>query len=742
MKTEWFTSNQLAGAPGLPSTDRNIRSKAKREGWKSRKRAKGKGCEFHISSLPEETRVHLLAQSVTESLAHQDKPTIEASLQIAEGKQKEKAEKKDVVRKRSESLVAFNSLAASQQTRANARLYVLQLRAKFLAPYVAAKQLTQGEKLFVTAYNNGEFGCESWITTSVKKISVTSIRRWEKQLEKEGLSRLGGEYSANKRASLIEKQPELENYLIAVVTGKPHLAERPYVLNRMIEEKLDKFPHWEVPSASSVARWLKKWLGENGAKFANLTNPDAYNSKHRPLFAKMYPWINKPNDCWEFDSTPTDVQLRVDGKLVRYSVIAAIDVYTRRVKLLLAPTSSSEGICLLLRKCLLDWGTLNEGGVARTDNGSDYVSQRVSTIFQMLDIDQSKAAPFSGWEKPYIERFFRTMSQALFELLPGYIGHSVSDRQKIEAARAFAQRIGEGRKKAKQEALELALTPSELEEILNDWLEHRYNHSAHEGMNGATPFSRYVDSGYRPQKVEDAHCLDQLLNYVGDASVIRGGTTAGGIRYTAPELMNPDWDRKRVRVFLDPTDVGRATLYPIGEWGTYVEAVNTDLVGQSIDPARFREERKKHKKALSDFRRTAKKLQNEYGVDTQYAEALAADKARNSLSEFPVPSEAIDNKALQALTKASMAKTEHVRSDEEIERLSRARMEIERHEENVKERKGLVIRNLHDKAKYLALESLTRDLTDKEEAFLDDYKRKNPFGKKHIEEILDKKKKA
>ncbi|MGY3855835.1 integrase, partial [Aeromonas aquatilis] len=82
----------------------------------------------------------------------------------------------------------------------------------------------------------------------------------------------------------------------------------------------------------------------------------------------------------------------------------------RRVRLLVAKSSSSEGICLLLRKTLLAWGTLNDNGVMRTDNGSDYVSQRVMSICTLLDINVSRSNAYSGWEKPFIERFFRTLS--------------------------------------------------------------------------------------------------------------------------------------------------------------------------------------------------------------------------------------------------------------------------------------------------------------------------------------------
>ncbi|MGF1680191.1 DNA-binding protein [Photobacterium minamisatsumaniensis] len=738
---EWYTASELSEAPGLPNASFSVRRRAEREEWTSRKKQKGKGLEYHISSLPDETKAYLAKQEI-ETLCQTDTGAIEGALAVKNIKLAEKLDAKGKQKRKAQSLVAFNSLTGEQQTKANAKLVILKAREMYLQPFVDVNRLTVGESQFIEEYNRKALGIDIWVYNAIKQISWRTCRRWAELLDKSGMTALAGNYSGNKRQGKIEQQSDLQNYLMAVITGKPHLAQRPHVLHRMIKEKHESYPHWDIPSSSSIGRWVSKWMADNGAKFVHLTNPDAYNNKHRPLFGKMYPWVQAPNDCWEFDSTPTDVQLRVNGKLVRYSIIAAIDVYTRRVKLLLSPTSSSEGICLLLRKCLMDWGVPNEGGIARTDNGSDYVSKRVTAIFDMLGIDQSKANPFSGWEKPYIERFFRTLSQGLFELLPGYIGHSVSDRQQIEAAKAFAQRIGEGKKKAQQEALELALTPDELESVMNDWLEHRYNHTVREGLNGKTPFQVYTESGYRPNVVVDEHSLDYLLNYIGDATVIRGRVSANSIKYTAPELMNPDWDRKRVRVFLDPSNVGRATLYPVDNWDCFIEAVNIDLVGRSIDPATFREQRKLQNKALGEFRRSAKKLQTEFGIDTQYAESLAADKAKNTLTAFKQPSDITSNPALNSLTKAAKTKDTPAYSEAELQHLEQARKQLEEKETQLSQQKSHLHRNIHDKARYLAEQSLVRDLTEKEKAFLKDYQKKNQIGKRTIQEIMARRRQA
>ena len=66
---EWFSASELAGLPGLPTTDRRVREYAKRNDWSARPRNKGKGLEYHIGSLPSETRAEIGAQNVKKKTA-------------------------------------------------------------------------------------------------------------------------------------------------------------------------------------------------------------------------------------------------------------------------------------------------------------------------------------------------------------------------------------------------------------------------------------------------------------------------------------------------------------------------------------------------------------------------------------------------------------------------------------------------------------------------------------------------
>jgi len=63
MTVEWFNAQQLAGLPGMPGTPQNVRSKLARDGATKRQRATGKGYEYHLDSLPPDTRAALISSS-------------------------------------------------------------------------------------------------------------------------------------------------------------------------------------------------------------------------------------------------------------------------------------------------------------------------------------------------------------------------------------------------------------------------------------------------------------------------------------------------------------------------------------------------------------------------------------------------------------------------------------------------------------------------------------------------------
>lgn len=63
-----------------------------------------------------------------------------------------------------------------------------------------------------------------------------------------------------------------------------------------------------------------------------------------------------------------------------------------------------------------------------TDNGNDYVSLQFTNACARLGIDISRAAVYSGAQKPHIERSFRTIGTTFLQGLGSYVGKGPEDR--------------------------------------------------------------------------------------------------------------------------------------------------------------------------------------------------------------------------------------------------------------------------------------------------------------------------
>lgn len=729
MNKSWYTANELLGCPSMPVSVQGIRYKANSESWTNRKKLIGKGFEYHLASLPTQTQAYLQAQSVEHSPAT---VVVAAKSALKQDEAAQVQSRQQRLTTKADGLAQFMCLSAAKQAKAHAREALLHGYAQFIGPYEAAGNKAAGNRAFVHGFNGARLLVDNAIRAHVNQITERTLYRWQKAFRDQGIIGLVDQYKSS-ASSKIDEQARLSEFILALVTKKPHLLKQAAKVRDMAKVRAAEYG-WQLPSISSFKRYLTAYAAQFEVEHAFTTNPTLYTDKYRPLFGRMYPHIDGPNQVWEFDSTPTDIELNVDGKLKRHSIVAVIDAYCRRVQLIVAPTSNSEAICLLLRRTLLEWGLPEEGAIMRTDNGSDYVSSRTTTIFNLLDLNLSKAAAFSGWEKPFIERFFGTMSRVLMEKMPGYIGHSVSDRQQIEAMHNFAKRIGEGKKQAEAERLSLALTPAQLQQVLNDYLAFDYHHVPH-AKTGKTPFELYAEANYRKRHIANPHVLDLLLNYVGTATVARGSIKADSVQYTAPELMETAWQRKTVRVFIDPCDIGRATLYPTDGWDSYVEAVNMDLVNRGIAPGEFRERRKQTQKELAVWRKSAKRLQDEFGIDALYADQLAQKKLARASLGFIERTTAHDNRAIAGLSQAAADKQTSL-SETELAAIERQRDALAAQRERQSQQVSRIVRSDHEKAVLLTEESVRRSLTATEGEWLKKYRLNNVLQRNRLDRIL------
>ena len=174
----------------------------------------------------------------------------------------------------------------------------------------------------------------------------------------------------------------------------------------------------------------------------------------RPSFHNVWEY---PNQQWEVDATPLDLLVKVpvdeagnkdfysrdenahfvvvnlgerDSTKARTTLVRVIDNFTTASVHIITESSNSNANARLLYKA---FSMLGKPETVRSDQGSDYISRHSQGLLEGLGIDSIILPPASGDKKGTIERSFRTLQHsALFESLPGFIGHNVHQRQHLE----------------------------------------------------------------------------------------------------------------------------------------------------------------------------------------------------------------------------------------------------------------------------------------------------------------------
>jgi transposase InsO family protein len=367
----------------------------------------------------------------------------------------------------------------------------------------------------------------------------------------------------------------------------------------------------QLPSLRSLERWMGQWRAKHKEVVAALSAPDHYKNKFMVAFGSQSEGVERINQRWEMDSTPADVML-LDG---RYTVLGVIDVYTRRMRLIVSKSSKSVAVCALLRVTLLTWGVPEE---VKTDNGSDYVSKHTRRALDGLGVTHKTCAPFSPWQKPHIERGLGTFARSLMELLPGFIGHNVSERKHIEERKSFADRL-----MTRGECVEVRMTAEAFQGFCDKWVNDLYHHDQHQGLGKRTPFEVAAAAQDTVRVINDERVLDVLLAEAPDRGGLRTvqkkGIKHDGAHFIAPELEAHVGRNVTVRFDALDHDLGR--LYVFGEEGficvaecperTGMDRREVAIKAKAMQTARVQAERAALKKA-------AKKV----GTDTVVEEIL------------------------------------------------------------------------------------------------------------------------
>lgn len=620
----WLTPAEIAdlALPGLPTTKRGVQIVAEREDWARfvgmcRARAgRGGGVEYHVNLLPVAARTAYFGDRA---------PAEATSVSPAEAIQ-----------------------AAPEPAAGTVRAATLQLDAR-LAVLGALKNFTRSSALkqtvavghFVDLYNLGRIETPEWASRTVGRLSTRTVLRWLAAAREGEMERLAVDKGAARRGQGVLDAAfdgEIKHFALAVhsmndlyTAGQIYGAVKGEFGARLTASGL------ELPGQRAFEMRFKAWRQECAAGLLKMMDPDGYRSKLKVSgsYAHLAPHLNA---LWQIDASPVDAMC-VDG---RHSIYVCIDIWSRRICLFVSKTPRSIAVQMLMRKAILAWGVPD---AVKTDNGSDFVARATVRLFNRLGIEAIRSDAFSPWQKGVVERNIRTFQTDCARMLPGFVGHNVTQRKRIEGRKAFSQRLGQ-----ENDAFNVTLSGEDLQAICDRWAADIYAHREHGGIGRITPFARAASST-RPMRTVDAEALAVLLMQApsgdGYRTVGKNGVRIGDYHYQPMGLLPGE----RVFVTLDPADKGTIWLFadescdrPLGK------AICGTLAG--IDPAALQAERKAMQAKMVEEQMAAakamvrsKRVTDRTVLDHRLAQAAAT---AGNLVAFPPRSEIHSTPALDA----------------------------------------------------------------------------------------------
>lgn len=560
----WLSAPALTGLPGLPGTKQGVHKRAQSEGWASRTREVKGGTSFEYlrADLPLETQQALAAQA-----AGAIKPYVDA---IEAGKfAKQVVQAQACATSMAKYGINLEAKGGFDPTR-NPKLDLFQRFEKYHAQRGTAVWPAVLE--FVHIWAAGHIEAHPNTRQAYPTIPAKTLDKWYRAWRTQGVEALlDRKPRKDKGENALNRDEQLNDAFIAALAEMHDPTARQ--VQRVIKNHLGES---RTPPTSTLQRWLHDFKASNAPSLLMFKNPDGYKNKYRPAFGSQSEGITRPNQQWQQDSTIGDAQQRADlsfnladantGEIRRHAIIASIDVFTRRAKVVVANTSNSNAVKAVTRQCIQAWGKPEQ---IKTDNGKDYTADDFNFALDSLGIEHLLCTPFSPEQKPYVERFIGTLMHDLFPMLEGFVGKSIAERKAIESAKSFAQRFGLG-------GIDLRMGARQLQDVINGWLDEYHNRKHSElGCSPNEMAERHTTHTVRM----DDRALDIFLMAVagkGTRVVAKRGIPLDNAWFAAPELAAHIGSTVRCRQ--DDLDLGALHVFAMD--GTYLcRAMDYTMLG-------------------------------------------------------------------------------------------------------------------------------------------------------------------
>jgi transposase InsO family protein len=381
--------------------------------------------------------------------------------------------------------------------------------------------------------------CNDWakgkiispIAQIISKFSVSTLLRWLKNSQTPEL--LDGNYKG--RLPIIDNQPEYQELIISLIHHRPSAIYREFKL---------RYAELAIPSEATIRRWIEKWAVENPVAYSIRTKgKDATRSKFLPAFGNHSDGLTIPCERVEIDCTKFELLLNVGGKKMRYQVMGAIDVYTRRKIFRLVPSANKHTVVRgLMNDVYSKWGMVQE---IRTDNGSEFKNAYFQSTLATIGTFIHFCNPGCPQEKPHIERAFGALKTMLAERLPGFVGKDAVERK------YQADRLEELTR------LDLLLTPEQVQAHLDAYCRVEDERVRKDGLS---PIHKYSELAGEVKRILPHHLEQLLFEPLGTRKVGKEGIKVNGLTYICDTLGEHMGKTVNIKA---PDDAGYIDVYSL-----------------------------------------------------------------------------------------------------------------------------------------------------------------------------------
>jgi len=208
------------------------------------------------------------------------------------------------------------------------------------------------------------------------------------------------------------------------------------------------------------------------------------------------------------------------------------------------------------------------------DNGREFHADAVADALLNLGIACEFAGSLEPNDKPFIERFLRTLNYGFIHKLPG------TTLDKVHKRVGF---------KAEDDAV---LTLGELDRLIHVWICNVYHVRPHRGLNGRAPLTVWRESAkaYPPQLKMNAADVDIEFSEIAESRLQRYGIDLNTFVYSSERLLTMGRllpEGSKVNVKWPRNDVGYVWVWDITAQEYFkVKNKEPDYAGLTLDQAR------------------------------------------------------------------------------------------------------------------------------------------------------------